>query len=92
MAGRVHGDVERVASDDLVQVRRVGHARVHQGVDAVDDELGAREAQHVELRRGVLRQQHGGSEGCQLHREDLRFLPRLGRGVFGCGDDRCVKA
>jgi len=68
----VHGDVERVSTDDLVQVWRVGLAGVDQRVDTVDDELGAREAQHVELGRGILRQQRGGSEGCQLHRGKLR--------------------
>jgi hypothetical protein len=65
--GRIHGDVERVPTNDLVQVRRVSLARIDEGVDAVDDELRAREAQHV-LGYGALRQQRGGNDGCQLHR------------------------
>ena len=55
----VHGDVERVSADNLVQMGRVEHARVDEGVDAVDDELGAGEAEHV-LARDALRQEGGG--------------------------------
>lgn len=46
VAVHVHGDIEGVAADDLVEMRRVEHARVDQGVDSVDDELGAGEPQH----------------------------------------------
>lgn len=53
MRGRVHGDVERVAADDLVQVRRVYLSWIDDWIDAVDDELRACEAQHVALRASV---------------------------------------
>ena len=58
----LHGQVERVAADDLVQVGRVADARVDEGVDAVDDELRAREAQHVLGCRAACEQGHGGEE------------------------------
>lgn len=63
---RVHGDVERVSADNLVQVRRVEHSRVDEGVDAVDDELGAGETEHV-LARDALCQESGGEERNLLH-------------------------
>lgn len=55
--GHVHP--EGVAADDLVHVRRVLHAREDERVGALDDELGAGEAEHV-LAEGL-----GGQEGCQ---------------------------
>lgn len=39
VVGRVHGHVECITTDDLVQVRGEDHARVHQRVHAVNDEL-----------------------------------------------------
>lgn len=38
--------VERVAADDLVEVWGGDERGVDEGVDAVDDELGALEAEH----------------------------------------------
>jgi len=58
MVGRVHGDVEAVAADDLVQMGRVELTRVDDGVGPLDDKLRAREAQHV-LGGRILREQRG---------------------------------
>ncbi|KAH8159689.1 hypothetical protein CIB48_g8568, partial [Xylaria polymorpha] len=43
-----HGGVEGVAAHDLVHVRRGDGARVHEGVEPVDDDLRAPEPQHRE--------------------------------------------
>lgn len=43
---RGHGYVEGVSSDDLVEVRGGELPGVYEGVDAVDDDLGAAEAEH----------------------------------------------
>jgi hypothetical protein len=51
--GGGHGGVERVASHDLMHVCRGDIARLDQGVDLVDGQLGAAEA-HQLLRRGEL--------------------------------------
>lgn len=42
-----HSQVERVAADDLVKVGSVADTWVDEGVNAIDDQLGAGEAQHV---------------------------------------------
>ena len=68
---RVHGGVEGVASDDLVQMGRVEHAGVDQGVGTLDDQLRAGESEHVELSGGVGREERGASEGGPLlHHHD----------------------
>lgn len=64
-----HGRLERVATDNLVDVRRVGHAGKDEGVGALDHELGAGEAQHVELGGSIVCQAGDcqGSEGEPSH-------------------------
>lgn len=54
---RVHGDVQGVTTDQLVKMRSVLHAGVDQGVDSVNDQLGACESQHrvSKLGGGILR-------------------------------------
>ena len=37
MGSGVHGDVERVSADNLVQMGRVCHARVYERVDTVNN-------------------------------------------------------
>jgi len=65
--GGVHGNVERVTTDNLVKMGGVEHAGVDNGVDTVDDELRARESKHV-LASDVLRKERGrGGEGEGLH-------------------------
>jgi hypothetical protein len=43
----IYGEVEGVSPDDLMRVGGGTHARVYEGVGALDGELGAGEAQHV---------------------------------------------
>ena len=63
----VHGDVERVTTDDLVKMGREEHARVDDGVDTVDGQLRASKSEHA-LGGGILRQErHGGEGRGQLH-------------------------
>lgn len=64
--GRVHRDVERVAADNLVQVRRVGHARVDERVGTLDDQLRAGESKHV-LRGDILPEQCRGGQRGPVH-------------------------
>ena len=77
VSGGVHGQVERVAADDLMEMGRVSLARVDEGIDTVDDELGAGKAQHV-LRCGSICQQGNGGEGSPMHLDGL-FLVSLSR-------------
>lgn len=46
MGKRVHGDVERVPADDLVEMRGGGGSRVDEGIEALNDQLRALEAHH----------------------------------------------
>lgn len=41
----VHGDVEGIATDDLMYVWRLRDSRIYEGIKAFDDELGAGEAE-----------------------------------------------
>lgn len=65
---RVHGRVERVAPDDLVQVGRGDGAGGYEGVETVDDELRAAEAHHRHRTLAVpaLHEEEEG-EGFPLH-------------------------
>ena len=50
--------VERVASHDLMNVRRRSAPRRHDGVETLDNQLRAREPEHIAtLGRGILHQQ-----------------------------------
>ena len=60
-----HAGVERVTSDNLVHVGGRGVARLDQGVDAIDGELGAAEAH--QLLGGDELHGHGRQESLQLH-------------------------
>lgn len=66
MRGRVHGDVEGVTSDDLMQMRGVCLSRIDDRVDTVDDQLGACETQHV-LSRALLSEERHERESRPLH-------------------------
>ena len=61
-----HRDVERVSTDDLVHVLRRQLARVDQGINAVDGQLGATEA-HEFLRGDELPGRQGGHKSFQHH-------------------------
>lgn len=66
VCGWVHGDVERVAPNDLVQVRREDFTWVYNRVDAVDDELrtceSERDSETVYLRDCGLREKRRGED------------------------------
>jgi len=66
MGNRGHGDVERVASDDLMHVRRRKRTRVDQGVDTVDCQLRAAET-HELLRRAQMRRPQCSNRGFDMH-------------------------
>jgi hypothetical protein len=91
----LHGQVEAISTDDLVKVRSIAHSWVNQGIDAIDNQLGAGETQHVELGNGAVDQQRrSGGEGSPLvHLEGccLCFLS-LGRLILvlrsPCGENR----
>ena len=84
MGGRVHGDVERVAADDLVKVRRGGRAWVDEGVETFDDELGALESHHGHLALGEdALEEEGGGEGFPVHFWDWTGAWMVGVGVGG---------
>jgi hypothetical protein len=61
-----HGQVERVAAHDLVEMGRVADAGVDQGIDTVDDELRAGEPQHVLRNSAVGQQRNRRGEGSPL--------------------------
>lgn len=68
--GRVHGDVEGVAADDLVEVRGGGRAGVDEWVETLDDQLRALEAHHGHLALGEdadALEEEGGGEGFPVH-------------------------
>lgn len=64
----VHGDVESIASHDLMKMRRVLHARVDERISSLNNELGACKSQHV-LSSNVLRECRGGEKSGPLHRD-----------------------
>ena len=61
-----HAGVERVASDDLMDVGAPNNTRIDQGVDPVDGKLGAAEP-HQLLGSGELHHRQGGSERLVQH-------------------------
>ncbi len=56
VVNRCHGQVERVAAHDLMEMRRVAKAGIDKGVNPVYHKLGTGETQHV-LRGGAVGQQ-----------------------------------
>lgn len=74
----VHRGVEGIAPNDLVQVRRGDHAGVDQGVQAVDDELRALEAQHRHYLAGAMLREERYDEGLPLHRGRFVSCCRFG--------------
>jgi hypothetical protein len=69
-----HGQVERVAAHNLVEMGGVADAGVDQGVDTVDDQLRASKPQHVLRSRTVGQQRNGRGEGSPLMHLDLLFF------------------
>lgn len=64
---RVHGSVEGIPSDDLVQMRRRYGAGVDQRVYAVNDELRAAETQHLQHLSGAMLREKRQGESFPLH-------------------------
>jgi hypothetical protein len=64
----IHGDVERVTSHDLVEMRSVLYARVDKRICSLNDKLRASETQHV-LSGSILRESRSSEEGGPLHRD-----------------------
>jgi hypothetical protein len=66
---RIHGNVESIASDDLMKMRSVLHARVDQRISSLDDELRACKSKHVALSSNILRKGCSGEKSGPLHRD-----------------------
>jgi hypothetical protein len=64
---RVHSRVERVATNDLMEMGSVCHTGVDEGIDTVDDELRACESQHAALSCDILGENRDGGESSPLH-------------------------
>lgn len=65
---RIHGDVERIASNDLMKMGCVLHARVDERICSFNDELRAGEPQHV-LGYSILRESRSDEQSSPLHRD-----------------------
>lgn len=64
----IHGDIERVTSDDLMKMRCVLHARVDKRICSLNNELRASKSQHV-LGSSILRESCSGKKSGPLHRD-----------------------
>jgi hypothetical protein len=66
VVGRIHGNVERISTDNLMKMRGVLHAGVHKRIGPFNDELRASKSQHI-LSSSILREGSRDEKGGPMH-------------------------
>jgi hypothetical protein len=66
---RIHGDVGRITSDNLMKIGSVFHARLDEGICSLNDKLRARKSQHVGLSSDIVWGCRSSEDSGPLHLE-----------------------